>query len=203
MFCAAFLLCRRAGRSGFVLRIGGDGRIRTGEIEVLQTSASVPTRRLHERWRLSRARDCAITQQRLLCFAVCRAMPGKVGGALAAPIWERFWNKVERGEHHWLWTGAHNDSGYGVIYDGRRNVYAHRLSWLLHGFTIPDGLTIDHMCFNKLCVNPAHLEPVERLVNVKRAAVRRREVWGYTITDETRAKMRESQRRRRNREKAA
>jgi hypothetical protein len=101
---------------------------------------------------------------------------GRRGGALPAPVWVRFWTKVERGDDCWTWIGAVNDSGYGVVYDGKRLVYAHRLSYLLHGFLIPEGADVDHLCSNRLCVRPDHLEAVTHLVNVRRAWARRRNV---------------------------
>ena len=101
-------------------------------------------------------------------------MAGKRGGALPAPVWVRFWQKVDRGPEHWRWVGAINDSGYGVIWDGSRLVYAHRLSYVLHGFAIPDGMDLDHTCFVRECVRPDHLEPVTHLVNVRRSVARRR-----------------------------
>ena len=101
-------------------------------------------------------------------------MAGKRGGALPAPVWVRFWAKVDRTDECWLWTGAINDSGYGVIWDGRRLVYAHRLSYLLHGYTLPDGLDLDHTCFVRSCVRPDHLDPVTHAVNIRRSTERRR-----------------------------
>lgn len=98
----------------------------------------------------------------------------KRGGAIA-PLEVRMWSKVDVGRSHWTWRGAVNDSGYGVIWDGSRLVYAHRLAYELLVGSIPDGLTIDHCCTVRLCVNPAHLEPVTQLENIKRAARRRRE----------------------------
>lgn len=104
-------------------------------------------------------------------------MPGKRGGATHAPVWVRFWQKVDKHDPDecWQWTGAVNDWGYGAIWDGYRLVYAHRLSWEMHGGTIPDTYTLDHLCFNRACVNPRHLEAVPHLVNVQRAWKRRRE----------------------------
>lgn len=76
------------------------------------------------------------------------------------PILERFWEKVERTETCWVWHGARG-LGYGRfrIYQGLM-MTAHRFSFLTHGGYIPDGYTIDHLCKNPACVNPAHMEPV-------------------------------------------
>lgn len=101
-------------------------------------------------------------------------MPGKRGGALPAPVWVRFWQKVERTDECWLWAGAVNDSGYGAIWDGYRLVYAHRLSYEMHGGAIPDGMQLDHLCRVRRCVNPAHLEPVTHRENIDRGVACRR-----------------------------
>jgi hypothetical protein len=73
----------------------------------------------------------------------------------------------------WEWTGAQHLSAKGGGPYGRACIggrggewwYAHRLSWELHRGSIPDGLTIDHLCRNTLCVNPDHLEPVPNRIN--------------------------------------
>lgn len=64
----------------------------------------------------------------------------------------------------WPWLGAIAPSGYGRVHSR----WAHRLSYEFLVGPIPAGLDIDHLCRNRLCVNPAHLEPVTRLVNVRR-----------------------------------
>jgi hypothetical protein len=112
-------------------------------------------------------------------------MAGKRGGALPGPVWEWFWSKVDRQGPHdcWSWVGALNDSGYGAIWDGTRLVYAHRLSWVLHGGKIPDEFTIDHLCRNRACVE-SWVPPAERAPRI------------YKKSEETRARMREAARRR-------
>lgn len=68
----------------------------------------------------------------------------------------------------WLWTGPENGTGYGrPFYDGRR-VYAHRLIYELLVGPIPEGLQLDHLCRNRGCVSPWHLEPVTCQENLRR-----------------------------------
>lgn len=84
------------------------------------------------------------------------------------PLAEKFWPKVEKTDECWLWTGCRTGTsfsdGYGRLFVGkgrhRKTVLAHRLSYELAFGKIPDGLHLDHLCRNTLCVNPSHLEPV-------------------------------------------
>ena len=74
----------------------------------------------------------------------------------------------------WAWLGQATDRGYGTVRTNKYPaVYAHRLAWALRHGDIPPGLHIDHLCFNRLCVNPDHLEPVTQAENNRRAARRR------------------------------
>ncbi|MFF5568085.1 HNH endonuclease signature motif containing protein [Streptomyces sp. NPDC012623] len=80
----------------------------------------------------------------------------------------------------WQWTGYLMPNGYARIsVDGERQ-YAHRISYEAFVAPIPDGLVIDHLCRNRGCVNPAHLDAVTQRVNVLRgeshAATRARQV---------------------------
>jgi len=86
---------------------------------------------------------------------------------------ERFWMKVVGGDVDtcWEWTGAIDRSGYGVFTPVRgQGMYkAHRLAYESLRGQIPPGLVIDHLCRNRACVNPWHLEPVTVRENNVRA----------------------------------
>jgi hypothetical protein len=69
----------------------------------------------------------------------------------------------------WDWTASKDPCGYGKIRVGNGMVGAHRVSYEIHVGPIPDGLTIDHLCRNRACVNPQHLEPVPHRENVLRS----------------------------------
>lgn len=91
----------------------------------------------------------------------------------------------------WNWTGSRAGSRGGFFYgrinlQGRTSVYAHRWSYEYHRGEIPDGLEIDHLCHNKLCVNPWHLEPVTGAVNRARIAKALSDVckYGHPYTPE-------------------
>lgn len=73
----------------------------------------------------------------------------------------------------WLWNKS-TVTGYGQIWVGsrvdgsRRRVLAHRASYETFVGPVPEGMEVDHLCFNRLCINPAHLEPVTPKENVRR-----------------------------------
>jgi hypothetical protein len=69
----------------------------------------------------------------------------------------------------WEWTGATGGSRrYGCISVKGVTRRAHRVAYELLAGPIPDGLELDHLCRNRLCVNPEHLEPVTHRENVLR-----------------------------------
>jgi hypothetical protein len=82
---------------------------------------------------------------------------------------DRFWPKVNKTDSCWLWTGSKTCSGYGQIAmrPGPPRL-AHRVAWEISVGQIPDGLQVDHLCRNRLCVNPAHMELVGSRTNTLR-----------------------------------
>ena len=68
----------------------------------------------------------------------------------------------------WLWTGGVTHNGYGRFKRDGVTRMAHRETYEVFVRPIPAGLTLDHLCRNTFCVNPAHLEPVTPRVNVLR-----------------------------------
>lgn len=68
-----------------------------------------------------------------------------------------------------VWTGAIQTSGYGSVGVGDgRTALAHRVAWEHVNGPIPDGMTIDHLCHFKRCVNVDHMELVSRSENIRR-----------------------------------
>ena len=66
-----------------------------------------------------------------------------------------------------VWSGALT-LGYGRVKAGKRIQLAHRVAYELFVGPIPSGLHLDHLCRNRACVNPEHLEPVSRRENILR-----------------------------------
>ncbi len=84
---------------------------------------------------------------------------------------ERFFGGVQFTNSCWLWTFCKTPSGYGQFWRSGKIVYAHRYVYELCVAPIPEGLTIDHLCRVKNCVNPDHLEAVSYQVNVLRSPI--------------------------------
>ena len=79
----------------------------------------------------------------------------------------RFWSKIKKTRTCWNWIAALRNK-YGALLINKSFKYAHRLTYEAFISLIPKGLTIDHLCRNKLCVNPKHLEAVTLAVNKER-----------------------------------
>ncbi len=89
------------------------------------------------------------------------------------PVIPRFWSKVDKSGGRaacWPWLASiQQDGGYGRFSLNGRSIPAHRMAYELVVRPIPNGLTIDHLCRRRDCVNPAHLEPVTIGVNTLRS----------------------------------
>lgn len=85
------------------------------------------------------------------------------------PLAVRLWRKIEKTkEGCWLLTGKLRPDGYGVISRDGKQQLSHIVAYELTHGPIPDGLVIDHLCRNRSCVNPTHLEPVTQQENISR-----------------------------------
>ncbi|CAM5608262.1 hypothetical protein GCM10010329_17260 [Streptomyces spiroverticillatus] len=82
---------------------------------------------------------------------------------------DRFLDKIQDAAGGcWQWTGHLKSNGYGQFTLAGRPAYAHRVAYELLRGPIEHGLVIDHLCRNRGCVNPGHLEPVTHRTNILR-----------------------------------
>lgn len=88
---------------------------------------------------------------------------------------ERFLGLFHVSDGCWPWRGYVSRDGYGRINFAAvgKPMLAHRVSYEHFIGEIPPGLSLDHLCRNRGCVNPEHLEPVTSAENTRRAAVLR------------------------------
>lgn len=89
---------------------------------------------------------------------------------------EEFWALVRVDMYDadacWPWTGAFDSSGYGSFrwaMRPNRRTMAHRIAFILQRGDVPAGLELDHLCRNRDCCNPAHLEAVTHGENIRRS----------------------------------
>ena len=79
----------------------------------------------------------------------------------------RFWAKVDTSTGCWLWTAGTSTNGYGRFRIDNHTVYAHRYAYEQVNGPIPAGYDTDHICRNRLCVNPDHLRVTTRKQNME------------------------------------
>lgn len=83
--------------------------------------------------------------------------------------YQYFINRVQKTDTCWIWVGTLTAKGYGRFTRGRKmRERAHRWAYEYFVGPIPEGLTIDHLCKVKACVNPQHLEAVTSEENIAR-----------------------------------
>jgi hypothetical protein len=90
---------------------------------------------------------------------------------VSIPPLERILSRVvKQDDDCWVWQGALNHGGYGIVQLGRGigTDKTHRVVYSALVGPIPEGLTLDHSCYNPACCNPEHLEPVTRAENARR-----------------------------------
>lgn len=81
---------------------------------------------------------------------------------------EKFWGRVAKHpDGCWEWAGPAYPNGYGQAHLNGRHT-AHRIAYEMTHGRVDDSLVIDHLCRNRLCVNPDHLEPVTQSENILR-----------------------------------
>ncbi len=68
----------------------------------------------------------------------------------------------------WVWQGTVNSKGYGQFSLKNRTLLAHRVAYIWWAGELSADRQLDHLCRNRRCVNPAHLEPVDCKTNLNR-----------------------------------
>ena len=100
-----------------------------------------------------------------------------------AKSYERFLQRINVSDSGcWQMSGWHDRDGYAHFHKSKRQSKAHRISYEFHNGVIPKGLTIDHLCKNKGCVNPEHLEAVTAQENASRHKAEGYKQWWASLS---------------------
>ncbi len=98
-------------------------------------------------------------------LALSRPATGRGPGRRYPPARERFWENIALWDDCWIWIGHKDDNGYGKLrVDGRDSKAHHFLLEALPG----SGFECDHLCRNRACVRPSHIEIVTIRINTLR-----------------------------------
>lgn len=124
----------------------------------------------------------SVSRNNAMCRA-CRREYGKSRRPRPKTLEERLWGNVVEEDWErepglgpcWVWTGYIGENGYGMIQAGRITEAGHRaptqthiVSCRLAGKPLPDGYEWDHLCRNRPCLRPDHLQAVPHRINVLR-----------------------------------
>ncbi len=101
---------------------------------------------------------------------------------------QRFWKKIDKNGPIpeqcpelgpcWIWTAFKDEVGRGQIATSKGLRHAHKVSWMLHGRTIPEGMCLLHRCDNTGCPNPDHLRLGTQLENIAEMVAKGRNPFG-------------------------
>lgn len=97
---------------------------------------------------------------------ICHAC--KKNGPAPKPLRQRLLSKIQVENGCWVWQGYKCNWGYGRIKVHGQILVVHRVAYEEFIGPIAENLEIDHLCRNRMCINPAHLEPVAHKVNIQR-----------------------------------